>query len=86
MHPESHLYEELIYIIKGVGATEVWSPGWSIHPGDLNGDGLADLVTVPAHSVEVFLAAGASSFAAPTAYVVNNGLDGVFGVQVPQEA
>jgi oxalate decarboxylase/phosphoglucose isomerase-like protein (cupin superfamily) len=27
LHPENHLYEELIYIVKGVGATEIWSPG-----------------------------------------------------------
>ncbi len=27
LHPEHHLYEELIYIIRGVGATEIWSPG-----------------------------------------------------------
>ena len=26
-NPENHLYEELIYIIKGVGAMEFWSPG-----------------------------------------------------------
>ncbi len=27
LHPEHHLYEELIYIIRGVGATEIWSAG-----------------------------------------------------------
>lgn len=27
LHPEHHLYEELIYIIQGVGATEIWSAG-----------------------------------------------------------
>ena len=27
LNPENHLYEELIYIIKGFGATEVWSAG-----------------------------------------------------------
>ena len=27
LHAENHLYEELIYIIKGVGATEIWSAG-----------------------------------------------------------
>ena len=27
LNPENHLYEELIYIIKGVGAMELWSPG-----------------------------------------------------------
>ncbi len=27
LQPENHLYEELIYIIKGIGAMEVWSPG-----------------------------------------------------------
>ena len=27
LNPEHHLYEELIYIIQGVGATEIWSAG-----------------------------------------------------------
>jgi oxalate decarboxylase/phosphoglucose isomerase-like protein (cupin superfamily) len=27
LQPEHHLYEELIYVIKGIGATEVWSAG-----------------------------------------------------------
>lgn len=27
LNPEHHLYEELIYILKGVGATEIWSAG-----------------------------------------------------------
>jgi oxalate decarboxylase/phosphoglucose isomerase-like protein (cupin superfamily) len=27
LNPENHLYEELIYIIKGIGAMELWSPG-----------------------------------------------------------
>jgi len=27
LNPEHHLYEELIYIIQGIGATEVWSAG-----------------------------------------------------------
>jgi len=27
LHPENHLYEELIYIIAGYGATEIWSAG-----------------------------------------------------------
>ena len=27
LKPESHLYEELIYILQGVGATEIWSAG-----------------------------------------------------------
>jgi len=27
LNPENHLYEELIYILKGVGATEIWSAG-----------------------------------------------------------
>src|SRR5262245_59220928 len=27
LHPEHHLYEELIYIIQGIGATELWSAG-----------------------------------------------------------
>ncbi len=27
LNPENHLYEELIYILKGVGATEIWSVG-----------------------------------------------------------
>jgi quercetin dioxygenase-like cupin family protein len=27
LQPENHLYEELIYIIKGIGATEIWSAG-----------------------------------------------------------
>jgi quercetin dioxygenase-like cupin family protein len=27
LNPESHLYEELIYILQGVGATEIWSAG-----------------------------------------------------------
>ncbi len=25
LHPEHHLYEELIYILRGLGATEIWS-------------------------------------------------------------
>ena len=25
LNPENHLYEELIYIIRGVGATEIWT-------------------------------------------------------------
>jgi quercetin dioxygenase-like cupin family protein len=42
LNPESHLYEELIYILQGVGATEIWSPGdekrkmhFEWHPGSL---------------------------------------------------
>lgn len=27
LNPEHHIYEELIYIIQGVGATEIWSAG-----------------------------------------------------------
>jgi quercetin dioxygenase-like cupin family protein len=27
LNPENHLYEELIYIIRGIGATELWSAG-----------------------------------------------------------
>src|SRR5512139_3388399 len=27
LNPEHHLYEELIYIIQGIGATELWSAG-----------------------------------------------------------
>ncbi len=27
LNPENHLYEELIYILRGVGATEIWSAG-----------------------------------------------------------
>ncbi len=27
LNPEHHLYEELIYILRGVGATEIWSAG-----------------------------------------------------------
>jgi len=27
LNPENHLYEELIYILQGVGATEIWSSG-----------------------------------------------------------
>jgi quercetin dioxygenase-like cupin family protein len=27
LYPESHLYEELVYILQGVGATEIWSAG-----------------------------------------------------------
>ena len=27
LRPENHLYEELIYIVNGVGATEIWSAG-----------------------------------------------------------
>lgn len=27
LNPENHLYEELIYILHGVGATEIWSAG-----------------------------------------------------------
>jgi oxalate decarboxylase/phosphoglucose isomerase-like protein (cupin superfamily) len=27
LNPENHLYEELIYILQGVGATEIWSAG-----------------------------------------------------------
>jgi quercetin dioxygenase-like cupin family protein len=27
LQPENHLYEELIYIVRGVGATEIWSAG-----------------------------------------------------------
>ena len=27
LNPENHLYEELIYIIRGIGATEIWSAG-----------------------------------------------------------
>ena len=27
LNPEHHLYEELIYIIQGMGATEIWSAG-----------------------------------------------------------
>ena len=27
LNPESHLYEELIYITQGIGATEIWSAG-----------------------------------------------------------
>ncbi|HEX9661366.1 MAG TPA: cupin, partial [Candidatus Binatia bacterium] len=27
MHYECHLYEELIYILRGIGATEIFSPG-----------------------------------------------------------
>ncbi|HET7004622.1 MAG TPA: cupin, partial [Candidatus Binatia bacterium] len=27
LNPENHLYEELIYIIQGIGATEIWSVG-----------------------------------------------------------
>ena len=27
LNPESHLYEELIYILSGFGATEIWSAG-----------------------------------------------------------
>ena len=27
LNPENHLNEELIYIIKGIGAMELWSPG-----------------------------------------------------------
>jgi quercetin dioxygenase-like cupin family protein len=27
LNPENHLYEKLIYILRGVGATEIWSPG-----------------------------------------------------------
>ncbi|HYT54441.1 MAG TPA: cupin domain-containing protein [Verrucomicrobiae bacterium] len=42
LEPENHLYEELIYIIKGMGATEIWSAGddkrkmhFEWHPGSL---------------------------------------------------
>jgi oxalate decarboxylase/phosphoglucose isomerase-like protein (cupin superfamily) len=27
LNPENHLYEELIYILQGIGATEIWSAG-----------------------------------------------------------
>jgi quercetin dioxygenase-like cupin family protein len=42
LEPENHLYEELIYIIKGMGATEIWSAEddkrkmhFEWHPGSL---------------------------------------------------
>jgi mannose-6-phosphate isomerase-like protein (cupin superfamily) len=31
LNPENHLYEELIYILQGVGATEIWSAGHNGH-------------------------------------------------------